>query len=184
MKKNIDYQLPLMLPFPTVYGPKEYTELRDTLIHMNTLLDESHLEIELIVADLEKYDIDDPSPHDIENRRKMIRCSILKVLSGLDYREFSIRLAESELYQWFARYNRVGKIKTPSKSTLERFCKHFEFEQIRCAVNSLNKCMSKKEKAQKFLDEEAIDVLFLCCIDKGIQFRPEHVHYTFIVIRS
>lgn len=179
LHSNITYQLPVMLPVPTVYGPKDYTEFRDTLIHMNTILEESGLEFELIYRDLEKRGIVDPTNFDIENRRKMIRCSILKVISGLDYRELSVRIAESELYQWFARYNTIGKIKTPSKSTIERFCKHFDADAIRNAVDSLNMFMSRNENAQRYFDVDQLhfDAIFAdsTCVKAPIHFPVDWV---------
>jgi len=52
-----------------------------------------------------------------------LRCNIARKLTGLGYREFSVRCAESSLLQWFLRINKVDNIKTPAKSTLERFDK-------------------------------------------------------------
>lgn len=50
-----------------------------------------------------------------------LRCNVARVLTGLSYREFAGRAAESGLLQWFLRLGEVDRVKAPAKSTLERF---------------------------------------------------------------
>ena len=50
-----------------------------------------------------------------------LRCNVARELTGLSYREFSVRAAESSLLQWFLRIAEVDLVKVPSKSSLERF---------------------------------------------------------------
>ena len=180
LSPKINYQLPLLLPFPSVYGPKDYREFRDTLYEMNNLLEQTNVEFVFIEKDLEKCGIITPTNLDIEYRRRMIRCSILKVLSGLDYRELSVRLADSELYQWFTRYNIVGDRRPPSKSTLERFCKHFDYDDICSAIDLVTKSVSGDENAQTLLNREEginIDHIFAdgTCIESPIHFPVDWV---------
>ena len=64
-----------------------------------------------------------------------LRCNIARHLTGESYRLFSIRLADSTLFQWFTGINAFGSRKALSKSTLERYEKCFDEavigEQIR-----------------------------------------------------
>lgn len=179
LNKNIAYQIPIMLPIPTVEGPKDYTEFRDTLIQMDKILNHSGLESELICRDLEMHSPEEVTQLDIDKRRKMIRCSILKVITGADYRELAVRLAESELLRWFACYNAIGEIKSPSKSTLERFCKNFDAGKIRNTIDSLNVHMSKKENAAKYFDKQELhfDAIFAdsTCVKAPIHFPVDWV---------
>lgn len=175
MNTNIVYQLPLTPMIPSVYGPKDYSEFRDTLEQINNLLEKSGVEFQLIEADFVRNKITNPKPFQIEHSRRMIRCSILKVLSGLDYRELSIRIADGELYRWFARYNTMPFPKPPSKSTLERACKHFAYEDICRAIDLLNVSVSKPENSLELLHEkEALDFDLIFADSTCVQ---AHIHF-------
>lgn len=52
-----------------------------------------------------------------------LRCHVARVLTGLSYRDFAVRVAESSLLQWFLRIGEVDRVKAPGKRTLERFSK-------------------------------------------------------------
>lgn len=52
-----------------------------------------------------------------------LRCNVARLLTGLDFRGFAVRAAESSLLQWFLRISEVDMIRVPAKSTLERFSK-------------------------------------------------------------
>jgi len=51
-----------------------------------------------------------------------LRCNLASFVTGLSFREFSIRVAESSLLQWFLHHGEVDRVKAPSKSALE--CYH------------------------------------------------------------
>lgn len=53
--------------------------------------------------------------------RVALRCMILVTRLGMDYRNMSIRLGESELHRWFCRLDCLGELKVPSKSEIGRF---------------------------------------------------------------
>jgi hypothetical protein len=59
-----------------------------------------------------------------------LRCNIALHLTGESYRQFSIRLADSELFQWFTSISAFGCRKAISKSTLERYEKCFNVELL------------------------------------------------------
>ncbi len=52
-----------------------------------------------------------------------LRCNVARALTGLSFRDFAIRAAESSLLQWFLRIQEVDRVKVPAKSALERFSK-------------------------------------------------------------
>lgn len=59
-----------------------------------------------------------------------LRCNVARVLTGLDFRGFAVRAAESALLQWFLRIGELDRIKVPAKSTLERFSKWVSTEAM------------------------------------------------------
>lgn len=59
-----------------------------------------------------------------------MRCNIARHLTGESYRLFSIRLADSTLFQWFTGISAFGSRKAISKSTLERYEKYFDEKVI------------------------------------------------------
>lgn len=52
-----------------------------------------------------------------------LRCNLARQLTGLSYRDFAMRAAESQLLQWFLGTGEVDRVKPPSKSQLERYDK-------------------------------------------------------------
>ena len=47
-----------------------------------------------------------------------IRCELLRTLAQLDYRQMSVQLADSRLFQWFCCLEELDDIQAPSKNTL------------------------------------------------------------------
>jgi hypothetical protein len=81
------------------------------------------------------------------------RCTLSGILLGKSYREQSIFIAESFLLQRFCLIARIdGKIKVPTKSTLQRYAKFFDEGFIRDQVSMLNKYAF-----------DPTNVLGLCC---------------------
>lgn len=120
------WQPELRPALPCVYGPIDFREFRDQLIAIDQLLDKGGIEERFVrLADAEQG-----NHRNVTARLRFaqasglaLRCNLARKLTGLDYREFAVRCAESSLLQWFLRINKVDNIKTPSKSTLERFDK-------------------------------------------------------------
>ena len=61
---------------------------------------------------------------------RAIRCELLRTLAQLDYRQMSVRLADSRLFQWFCRLEEVDGILAPSKSTLQRYTEFIQESQL------------------------------------------------------
>lgn len=45
-----------------------------------------------------------------------LRCNVARVLTGLSFREFAVRTAESSLLQWFLRLGEVDRVKARPKA--------------------------------------------------------------------
>ena len=177
---KIHTQLHLRLPQPTIYGPKDYRELRSILTHIDKVLIESHAEDKLILSHITKLGISEPSQKNIENVRRALRCSILKTLFNLDYRELSVRLADSNLYQWFTGYNTLTTRKTPAKSTLERYCKTFSPHELDGIITGLLNAVSSSQHSELLLNREtplSIDQIFAdtTCVKADIHFPVDWV---------
>ncbi|MGH7959339.1 MAG: hypothetical protein ACREH8_20345 [Opitutaceae bacterium] len=52
------------------------------------------------------------------------------MLTGLSFRDFAVRAADSSLLQWFLRIGEVDYVQAPAKSTLERFSKWVSAETM------------------------------------------------------
>lgn len=59
-----------------------------------------------------------------------LRCNVARKLTGLAFRDFAVRAAESSLLQWFLRISELDMVCVPAKSTLERFDKWVDEEAM------------------------------------------------------
>jgi len=134
---NIPFQYEIRPELPNVYGVLEYRKFRETLIKIDEILNKSELEDRLIKTAIEKYAKDNEieekkfykskfSIFQYKKFRHALRCNIARHLTGESYRLFSIRMADSELFQWFTCINAFSSRKAISKSSLERYEKYFD----------------------------------------------------------
>ena len=134
---TISFQLELRPELPNVYGTLDYREFRDTLTKIDEILTKSGLEHRLVTEALNQYVATNNrnaikfynSKEAVFHYKKLkhaLRCNIARHLTGESYRQFSIRLADSELFQWFTSISAFGCRKAISKSTLERYEKCFD----------------------------------------------------------
>jgi len=137
---TLSFQLELRPALPNVYGTLDYREFRDTLTKIDEILIKSDLEHNLVRAALDQYIANNNikitkfySKEAVFHYKKLkhaLRCNIARHLTGDSYRQFSIRLADSELFQWFTSISAFGCRKAISKSTLERYEKCFNVELL------------------------------------------------------
>jgi len=112
---------------------------------------------------------------------KALRCNVVRELTGESNRGLSIRMADSELLQWFCRIDRVDVVRVPSKSALDRYEKLVPETVVRELVDQLNGvAASTGEEGQSTLDLEQpldIDALFLdtSCVKANIHFPVDWV---------
>jgi len=177
---KIHSPLQLRLPQPTIYGPKDYREFHQLLTHIDSILVSSGIEERFIFTHFVNSGISDPGFKAVERIQRALRCSILKTLSGLDYREFAFRLADSAIYQWFTGYNTLTTQSTPSKSTLERFYKYFDEPKLAQMCTDLVNAVSDAQRGPSLLHCEeplSIEKIFAdsTCVKANIHFPVDWV---------
>ena len=131
--ETLAFQQDLRPELPNVYGTKDYRDFRDTLLKIDEILIKCDLETQLIKKALtsnSSQSIDPEGHKNIQHRYKVLqhalRCNIGRHLTSESYREFSLRLADSTLFQWFTHIDAFGSCKAISKSALERYEKCFD----------------------------------------------------------
>ena len=127
--KIIAFQEEFRPDLPNVYETYDYRTFRDILIKIDEVLTRSGLEHDLVLQalnqSLEKNQVNSSAHKNEKNlnyRYKIfkhaLRCNIARHLTGESYRLFSLRLADSTLFQWFTGINNFGSRKAISKSAL------------------------------------------------------------------
>lgn len=121
---------------PNVYGAADYREFREVLLNIDKVLDAGPAE-DLVQCWLKERTSARKGAVSAKRLAFMwryghysLRCNVARHLMGLSFREFSIRLADSELLQWFCSINAFGQRKAVSKSSLERFDKWFDSAEV------------------------------------------------------
>jgi hypothetical protein len=126
---TIVYQTALRPALPCIYGPVEFREFRDQLVTIDGLLVAGSIEDAFVQRALAEnaaawtHTTPKQLARFVRTSVLALRCNVARKLTGLPFREFAVRAAESSLLQWFLRIGEVDRVKVPSKSTLERFAK-------------------------------------------------------------
>jgi hypothetical protein len=175
---NLTFQTELLAPLSSVVGPQDYHQQRDRLIEMNRILVESGLESEFIKTHVEA------EFSDCSEAKKMRQCEIAHValrhcilvsFTQEPYRNLAFRIADSELFRWFVQLGKLDKTKAYSKSTIERFSKRFDSDEVAKLIHALNQVMQNREQAEQLLYQQAVlkfDKIFAdcTCIEANIHF--------------
>ena len=99
-------------------------------VRLDDLLSQSGLEGEFFTLSVahRKIDLSAHSAAEIQSLSRnctlALRSNLARLLTGLNHRDFCIRLADSSLLQWFLQVGRVDGVSTFAKSTSDRFA-HF-----------------------------------------------------------
>lgn len=101
-----------------------------------------------------------------------LRTTLARILTGASLREFSARLADSSLLQWFCRLGRLGAVRIPGKSQLQLYQEMVSEGELREVVNTLLDTAAETDSRLEL--EEALDL--------GTQFLdstcvPLNIHY-------
>src|SRR5438552_19054767 len=124
--KTIPLQQEFRPALPTVFGPLDYREFRETLIKIDEILTKSGLEDQIVTKTLSQYVVENQLDADdffdngnaaymFKKIRHALRCNIARHLTGESYRRFSVRLADSQLFQWFLGISDLSSRKGISK---------------------------------------------------------------------
>jgi hypothetical protein len=112
---------------------------------------------------------------------QVLRCNVVRTLMGEDFRGFSCRLAESALLQWFCKMDRLGEVRIPGKSALQRYSQWLPEADMRQVIGTLLEAAAKKDEEghQKLKLAEALDVesyfLDTTCVKLNIHFPVDWV---------
>jgi hypothetical protein len=172
---KIAFQQSLKQPLPEVIGPSDYMEFRALLEQIDRLLVTSKIEEQFITAAVEKDSVYDNNQKKLEFLYRALRTMILVTLTGNSFREMARRIAESELFRSFIGINDIGRVKTPSKSTIKRMEQIWSAEDIAELVHKLNALVNDPSQSSLLLNSEkpvAIDEVFVdsTCISANIHY--------------
>lgn len=134
------YQPHLRPALPCVYGPLDYREQRALYERIDLILSTSGLEQEFINIALVEWKIN--TQHTSAKslgqfaRRSVLamRANIARKLTGLDHRDFCVRLADSHLLQWFLNVGGIDAVATFAKSSSDRYGRWISEQGVR-AIN-------------------------------------------------
>jgi hypothetical protein len=181
----VAFQEELRPDLPNIYSTYDYRTFRDILIKIDEILVKSGLEHDLILealhpgdektpVDLQKPKLVNNSNHHYKILKHALRCNIARHLTGESYRLFSLRLSDSTLFQWFAGISGFGSRKAVSKSTLERYEKYFNEQQMANKVRNWMSELSKEEKATQtgLIRPVSFKQIFMdtTCVDANIHY--------------
>ena len=179
MKKTIPFQLPLRREINQLSGSLDFREQRALFQRIDSLLAQSGVDADLVDSVLRKRHgrITDKLVNRILHA---FRCVILMRLTGLDYREFSCRLADSNLYQWFTWCGDYGLCQPSSKSSLQRYVGMFDQLKLSEAIHDvmLQAASENPENRLGKLNEALCfdDIFADCtCVKANIHFPTDWV---------
>lgn len=136
----------LMPELPTIVGNVDYQTLRAQLVRINQLLIEGGIERDFVARSLAlrlgeasvRYQASAKYRQTMqEHAARALRCNVVRVLLGEDFRRMSIRLADSPLLQRFVGIARLDEVRVPSKSTLQRYEQWLPESELRAVVERL-----------------------------------------------
>ena len=183
---------------PTVLGPIEYREWKSQLERIHELLGLSRVEetfqrlslaqrnqAEQQAAENENRPFYQWSPVEQESYQRLcsqaLRCNVARTLTGESLRDFGCRLAESGLLQWFCKLDRLGMVRIPGKSALQRYSQWLPEAEMRKMIDVLLAAASdgKAEGEQSLELASAMDLeayfLDTTCVKLHIHFPVDWV---------
>jgi IS5 family transposase len=182
----------------TVLGPIEYREWKKQLERIHEVLRFSGVEetfqrlslaqrnqAEQRQAEKENRQFYEWSPVEQESYQRLcsqvLRCNVARTLTGESLRDFGCRLAESGLLQWFCKLDRLGTVRIPGKSALQRYSQWLPEPDMRKVIDTLLAGASKgKAEGEQPLElAEALDLeayfLDTTCVKLHIHFPVDWV---------
>ena len=182
----------------TVLGPIEYREWKSQLERIHEVLGLSRVEetfqrlslagrnqAEQRAAEQENRPFYQLGPVEQESYQRLssqvLRCNVARTLTGESLRDFGCRLAESGLLQWFCKLDRLGMVRIPGKSALQRYSQWLPEADMRKVIDTLLAAASdgKAEGEQSLELASALDLeayfLDTTCVKLHIHFPVDWV---------
>lgn len=186
----LPFQPSLRPELPNVYRVKDYENFRAVLIKIDKMLTEGGLEQRLVEGALTRHVAQNKLDANVfyasghadrlaRYLRHALRCNIARHLSGESYRAFSLRLADSQLFQWFTHINEFNRCKAISKSSLGRYEKAFDQDELSNQIKVWLAYLSHSQVAHSIGLEQAIDfdvvLADTACVKANIHFPVDWV---------
>ena len=166
---------------PVVMGNKDYRQMRDLAERIDDLLTRSGLEagmIEKVLGSREAVSAANWA-RAWQQAQIALRCTLARHLTIKAHRVFSARLADSPLWQWFCRIDRLEGVRVPSKSALQRYEAQWAAAEIRELVQQLNQLAAQPAGAEQLGLISTLDVgayfADTTCVKANIHFPVDWV---------
>jgi len=130
------YQPAFRPALPIVYGPLEFRQQRELFQRLDELIEQGGFEREFISLAMSLRPGNWAKASGAAKERfarysvLALRCNIARKITGLNFRDMAIRTADSTLLQWFLRIGEIERVKSPSKSSVERFSKWVNLKSV------------------------------------------------------
>jgi hypothetical protein len=109
--------------------------------------------------------------------KQALRCTIARKLLKLSLREFTCRLSDSSLLQWFCQIDTIGRVNVPSKSQLHRYEVFVEEDLVREMTHLLLNSVNQNVNSLKLSETIDLSNLYvdLTCIKANIHYPVDWV---------
>ncbi len=179
----IAFQPELRPELPEINGAKDYREFRATLEEMDRILTKTGAEQQFILKYINKLDSDlsgKSFQFHYRTARLALRYSILLGITNESFRVLSRHVADSILFQWFTSTASVDKADPVSKSSVERFEKMFDQDEITELIHNINRAVADESMAKELLYQNTalkFDAIFAdtTCVKADIHFPVDWV---------
>src|SRR6202034_1730228 len=151
----LPYQEALRRELPKVTGNVDYTLFEKELKTMDEVILKSGIEALFVELSSESYvargraDGVEVGGKALERHqqqsRSALRCTVLRHMLGDSFRDLSMRLAQSELLQWFCQIENFGVVQVPSKSTLQGYANWLDKEAMTAVLDRLKAAASQTQ---------------------------------------
>jgi hypothetical protein len=184
----------LQPPVPTVLGSIDYRSWRQRLERIDEILRLGRVEEAFVRLCLKRRLAERKQKAEQEGRpdQRMcegdqvlfqrissvaLRTTIARTLTGASFRDFSARLADSSLLQWFCRLSRLDAVRIPGKSQLQLYQEMVSESELREVVNRLMDSAAPDDSPLEL--EEALDLetqfLDSTCVELNIHYPTDWV---------
>jgi len=186
---TIVFQELLRPKLPSVRGCKDYEQERELLERVDRVMRMSGVErkfLELSRVALEKEaaaERKEVSANDLERHMRRsaqaLRCTVLKALLGVSFRELSKLLAHAPLYRWFSGCEEFAVIRVPGKSTLYDYAHWLEAQDMEAVLEMLTRAVSSEVEARRIGLENSIELttawVDTTCVKAMVHFPTDWV---------
>lgn len=184
---SFTFQPELRPELPVVFASKDYWEFRTTLIEMDRILSISGIENRFVARQIKLLEKSKGKPFSSRRAqrhgrtfRMALRYGILLAITMDSFRKLSLRVTDSQLFQWFTHTAFVDGVRPVSKSTLERFEKIFPEGELATLIHEITGAAADAVTANQLLYRETalrFDEIFAdsTCVKANIHFPVDWI---------